>query len=240
MSTGTAVHEGGVKFAYIKATEGGDRIDPKFVRNWQRRQGRRPAARRLSFRLLVPAVAGRTWPGSKGTCRPKRTPCRRCSTSRRRRIRRPAGAVSNASRRSHEIRAMLSEMERYYGKKPIVYTTVDFYQSIIDGELDRLSDLDPLDQAAAFREIWRSRMAVLAISIRRLGARHSDQGRSQRLLWRRPGLAEFPGIQWRRAQGVGVEMTQARRLKAPGTGPWSFRSGDRPADRSIPAPRFRN
>ncbi|MGP7985077.1 GH25 family lysozyme, partial [Rhodoblastus sp.] len=27
-----AVHEGGVKFAYIKATEGGDRIDPKFVR----------------------------------------------------------------------------------------------------------------------------------------------------------------------------------------------------------------
>ncbi len=30
-----AVHEGGVKFAYIKATEGGDRIDPNFVRNWQ-------------------------------------------------------------------------------------------------------------------------------------------------------------------------------------------------------------
>jgi lysozyme len=30
-----AVQEGGVQFAYIKATEGGDRIDPKFVQNWQ-------------------------------------------------------------------------------------------------------------------------------------------------------------------------------------------------------------
>src|SRR5687767_6979785 len=29
------VSDAGVRFAYIKATEGGDRLDPKFIYNWQ-------------------------------------------------------------------------------------------------------------------------------------------------------------------------------------------------------------
>jgi len=35
-----------------------------------------------------------------------------------------------------DMRAMLEEMERHYGKRPIIYTTVDFYQAILsDGSL---------------------------------------------------------------------------------------------------------
>ena len=30
-----------------------------------------------------------------------------------------------------EIRAMLQAMEQHYGKRPVIYTTVDFYQSIL-------------------------------------------------------------------------------------------------------------
>ncbi len=48
---------GGVSFAFIKATEGGDRVDDRFSEHWRgsRRAGR--AARRLSFLLFLPPAA---------------------------------------------------------------------------------------------------------------------------------------------------------------------------------------
>ena len=49
-----AVRASGVKFAWIKATEGGDHIDPQVPRELGRREGRRRAARRVSFRVVVP------------------------------------------------------------------------------------------------------------------------------------------------------------------------------------------
>ena len=53
-----SVHAAGVRFAWIKATEGGDRVDEKFAQNWAVRESRGRAARRLSFRLLVQAHGG--------------------------------------------------------------------------------------------------------------------------------------------------------------------------------------
>ena len=44
----------GANFAYIKATDGGDHLDPMFRKNWRARRSGRPAARRLPFLLLVP------------------------------------------------------------------------------------------------------------------------------------------------------------------------------------------
>ncbi len=36
-----------------------------------------------------------------------------------------------------ELRAMLNELERHYGKRPVIYSSVDFYQSILaPNELD--------------------------------------------------------------------------------------------------------
>src|SRR5260370_19689059 len=32
-----------------------------------------------------------------------------------------------------DMRVMLAEMERHYGKRPIIYTTVDFYEAILAG-----------------------------------------------------------------------------------------------------------
>ena len=47
-----------------------------------------------------------------------------------------------------DMKVMLEEMERHYGKRPIIYTTVDFYEAILsDGAFMRLSDLGALDQA---------------------------------------------------------------------------------------------
>ena len=53
-----AVANSGVKFAWIKATEGGDNADARFQANWNWRESGWSAARRLSFRLLVPAADG--------------------------------------------------------------------------------------------------------------------------------------------------------------------------------------
>ena len=49
-----SVRSSGVQFAWIKATEGGDRVDDKFAQNWASAKGGGHPARGLSFRLLVP------------------------------------------------------------------------------------------------------------------------------------------------------------------------------------------
>ncbi|WP_298359215.1 GH25 family lysozyme [Rhodoblastus sp.] len=129
-----AVHEGGVKFAYIKATEGGDRIDPNFARNWRGAKAAglprgayhfvywcRPWQDNMAwFERNVPPEQGALPPVLDVEATPDSPTCRR-------RLERESTL--------HEIRAMLAEMQRYYGKKPIIYTTVDFYQTIIEGEL---------------------------------------------------------------------------------------------------------
>jgi lysozyme len=32
-----------------------------------------------------------------------------------------------------QMRVILTEMEHYYGKRPVIYTTVDFYHDVLDG-----------------------------------------------------------------------------------------------------------
>ena len=44
----------GANFVYIKATDGGDHLDPMFKKNWRDAEQRRPEARRLPLLLLVP------------------------------------------------------------------------------------------------------------------------------------------------------------------------------------------
>jgi lysozyme len=129
-----AVHEGGVKFAYIKATEGGDRIDPKFVQNWQGAKAAglprgayhfvywcRPWSENMAwFEKNVPPEPDALPPVLDVEATPDSPTC-------------PKRLERDPTLR--EIKAMLVEMERFYGKKPVIYTTVDFYAAIIDGAL---------------------------------------------------------------------------------------------------------
>ena len=124
------VRRGGVAFAYMKATEGGDYKDPKFAENWEgaRQAGLargayhfyywcRSAADQIAwFKTHVPVesealppVLDVEWNGHSKTC-PKKVP--------------RAVAIS-------EMKIVLEEMWRHYGKRPVIYTDITFYNDIM-------------------------------------------------------------------------------------------------------------
>lgn len=124
----------GVAFAYIKATEGGDHTDPMFGthRKGARRAGVRygayhyfyfcrPAAQQARWFIqnvpndpdALPHVLDMEWNHRSKTCRE-----------------RPDGRKVRA-----EARKFLDILERHYGKRPIIYTTVDFYRDTGIGRL---------------------------------------------------------------------------------------------------------
>lgn len=128
------VKAAGTRFAFIKATEGGDHLDPRFHENWQgaKRAGVprgayhfvywcRPAHEQiLWFMLNVPAdpdalppVLDVEWNGQSRTC-PQRIP--------------RAQALA-------KMRVMLAGMEAHTGKRPIIYTDINFHRDVLEGEL---------------------------------------------------------------------------------------------------------
>ena len=119
----------GVKFAWIKATEGGDRADERFEAELGRRQGGRRRARRLSLRLLVPGADGgnelfRAERAGRADALPPVLDVEATPTPG------PATAISQEGAIA-DMKVMLEEMERHYGKRPVIYTSVDFYEAIL-------------------------------------------------------------------------------------------------------------
>ncbi len=128
-----AVKASGVRFAWIRATEGGDNADEKFMQNWQGAKAAgiphgayhfvywcRGALEQINWfkthapveeDSLPPVLDVELTPGSKSCPR-----------------------VLNMEQVHREMREMLNEMERYYGKRPVIYSTVDFHQGILDGD----------------------------------------------------------------------------------------------------------
>lgn len=130
-----AVAASGVKFAYIKATEGGDHLDERFQANWQASKLAgvprgayhfvywcRPATEEVSwFEQNVPVEDDALPPVLDVEPTPESKTCHR-------RLDRDSAVA--------DMRVMLEEMERHFGKRPIIYTSVDFYEAILsDGAL---------------------------------------------------------------------------------------------------------
>ena len=128
----------GVNFAFIKATEGGDMLDPMFESHWRGageagvKRGAyhffyhcRPAAEQARWFIktvpktpgALPPVLDMEWTPTSPTCT----------------IRRDGATIRE------EARIFLSILERHYGQRPMIYTTVDFYE---DTELWRLEGVE--------------------------------------------------------------------------------------------------
>lgn len=129
-----AVSGSGVKFAYIKATEGGDYLDTKFRQNWElsRAAGIRRGAYHFAY-WCRPAQEQADWFVANVPADPSALPpvldvewnpqSRTCPHKVSREV-----ALA-------DMKIILSAMERAYGKKPLVYTSVDFYRDVIAGDL---------------------------------------------------------------------------------------------------------
>lgn len=123
------VKASGVKFVWIKATEGGDHVDEKFAQNWAGAAAagiprgayhfvwwcRPPNEETGWFKQNVPVDPNALAPVLDVEATPTSKSCKR---------RLDRSVIP-------EIRQMLQDMERHYGKKPVIYTTVDFYESIL-------------------------------------------------------------------------------------------------------------
>jgi len=128
------VKAAGTRFAFIKATEGGDHVDPAFQRNWQGARAAgiptgayhfvywcRPAHEQAQWfvqhipaasdALALPPILDVEWNGHSRTC-PKKV-------SRETAI--------------EKMRVMLRELEAHTGRRPIIYTDIPFHRDVIEG-----------------------------------------------------------------------------------------------------------
>jgi lysozyme len=122
----------GANFAYIKATDGGDHLDPMFRKNW--RAAGEAGLRRGAYHFFywcrtageqadwfirnVPKVAGALppvidveWNGDSKNCR-----------------KRPSRA-----RVLEKMQVFMDRLEAHYGQRPIIYTAPDFYADNLRG-----------------------------------------------------------------------------------------------------------
>ncbi|MGQ7791617.1 glycoside hydrolase family 25 protein [Faunimonas sp. B44] len=128
-----AVRNAGTKFAFIKATEGGDHVDSRFYDNWE--GARRAGVPRGAYHFMywcrpaieqafwftqavpydpsaLPPVLDLEWNGHSINC-PKKLP---------------------REQALEKIRIMLAEMQAHTGKQPIIYTDITFHREVLEGE----------------------------------------------------------------------------------------------------------
>lgn len=121
----------GVNFAWIKATEGGDYIDPAFYQNWYGAKAAgvprgayhfyyfcRSAQEQLDWFIAnvpydpdaLPPVLDMEWNAYSETCK-----------------KRPPREVV-----LREMKIFLDGVERYYGKRPVIYSSIDFHEDNLE------------------------------------------------------------------------------------------------------------
>lgn len=121
----------GANFAYIKATDGGDHLDPMFMKNWRNADAAglkrgayhffywcRTAGEQADWFIRnVPRVEGALPPvidvewNGESSC--KRRPSR--------------------EKVLEKMQVFMDKLERHYGQRPIIYTSPDFYRDNLQG-----------------------------------------------------------------------------------------------------------
>lgn len=129
------VRASNVDFAFLKATEGGDRFDDRFLEYW--RQSRAAGIPRGAYHFYYfcrPAIEQARWfikhvPREKGALPPvldmewnHLSPS--CKL-------RPEPKIVR-----REMQIFLDAVTRHYGVKPIIYTTIDFHRENLEGHFE--------------------------------------------------------------------------------------------------------
>ena len=125
------LREQGANFAFIKATDGGDHVDPMFSRNW--RASKASGLKRGAYHFFYwcrTAGEQADWFISKVPRDPEALPpvidvewnhdsaCRQHLSPQRVR---------------EKMQVFMEKIERHYGRKPVIYTSPDFYEANLRG-----------------------------------------------------------------------------------------------------------
>lgn len=126
-----AVARAGTRFAFIKATDGGDHLDPRFHENW--RKSREAGIPRGAYHFVYwcrPAVEQVAWfaqnvPAEHDALPPvldlewnNGSSCRHSLTR---------------EEVLEKVRVLLAGMEAHTGKVPIIYTDINFHRDVLEG-----------------------------------------------------------------------------------------------------------
>ena len=123
----------GANFAFIKATDGGDHLDPMFQKNWRRAKeaGIKRGAYHFFYWCRVASSQAewfiRNVPKDPDALPPVIDAEYNGESSCKKRLSR--------AKYVEKIRVFAEMLERHYGKRPIIYTAPDFYADNLSGEL---------------------------------------------------------------------------------------------------------
>ena len=121
----------GANFAYIKATDGGDHLDPMFKTNWREahRAGLKRGAYHFFYWCRVASEQAdwfiRNVPKVKGALPPVIDVEYNGQSSCKRRL--------SAETRREKMQVFMDRLEAHYGQRPIIYTAPDFYADNLRG-----------------------------------------------------------------------------------------------------------
>lgn len=122
----------GANFAFIKATDGGDHLDPMFRKNWQR--AKEAGIKRGAYHFFYWCrTAGeqadwfiRNVPKEPGALPPVIDVEYNAESSCKKRLSR--------AKVLEKMQVFMDKLERHYGQRPIIYTAPDFYADNLTGE----------------------------------------------------------------------------------------------------------
>ncbi|CAN7597748.1 GH25 family lysozyme [Pararhizobium sp. LjRoot235] len=122
----------GANFAYIKATDGGDHLDPMFKKNWRR--AKEAGLNRGAYHFFYWCrTAGeqadwfiRNVPRDPGALPPVIDVEYNGESSCKRRVSR--------AKVLEKMQVFMDKLERHYGQRPVIYTAPDFYRDNLRGE----------------------------------------------------------------------------------------------------------
>ena len=122
----------GANFAYIKATDGGDHLDPMFRTNWKRAKdaGLKRGAYHFFYWCRTAGEQAdwfiRNVPNDPDALPPVIDVEYNAESSCKRRLSRETVL--------EKMQVFMDKLERHYGKRPIIYTAPDFYADNLSGE----------------------------------------------------------------------------------------------------------
>ncbi len=121
----------GANFAYIKATDGGDHLDPMFRTNWRRAKdaGLKRGAYHFFYWCRTAGEQAewfiRNVPRDPDALPPVIDVEYNAESSCKRRL--------STAKVREKMQVFMDMLERHYGKRPIIYTAPDFYDDHLDG-----------------------------------------------------------------------------------------------------------